>query len=223
VKPRVPETAVAAPIVAWLQAQHWDVYQEVTCRGSVCDIVATRGPIVWAIECKASLGVDVIAQAYSWRRMANYVSVATPRRRRSDARECFERDILQRFDIGALSMECVYGSVREEIAPVLYRRVDSSLRERLCDAQKTFAPAGNADGRRWTPFQETCAELRRFVQERPGCSLKEAIGSISHHYASPASARAAMRIWIEKGVVDGVAARREGRTIKLYATAGGAR
>jgi hypothetical protein len=73
---RRPETDIARPVVAWLQAQGWTVYQEVQHQGCVADIVAVRGPLLWVIECKAQLGLAVLGQALGWQGHAHAISVA---------------------------------------------------------------------------------------------------------------------------------------------------
>ena len=83
---QIHETDVAASVVRWLEEFDWKVYQEVSLGSSArtVDIVAVRGPLVWAIECKVSLGLAVLEQAHSLLGLANYVSVAVQSRRRGE-------------------------------------------------------------------------------------------------------------------------------------------
>jgi hypothetical protein len=51
--------------------------------------------------------------------------------------------------------------------------------------------------------------------EHPGCSMKEALDNIETHYASKASARSSMVVWIERGKVPSVRLERDGRRLIL--------
>src|SRR6476646_10663174 len=72
------EAELASGVVQWLTQNGWDVYQEVQFRGSVADIVAVFGKLVWIIECKQAFTLDVLCQAGEWLPYAHYVSVAVP-------------------------------------------------------------------------------------------------------------------------------------------------
>lgn len=212
------EQDLAASVVGWLQAMHWEVYQEVTSRGGPrCDIVATQGPLVWAIECKVSLGMAVLVQAMHWRGRANLVSVATTTHPTRGS-----RSILQELRIGALVVagERCWESEPAPLSRLRRNDTRAPLRRALREEQKTFAPAGNAAGDYWTPFQATCKAVRDRIRGlEGGVELKLVVESINHHYASPKSARCHLARWIELGKVDGVRLRREGRAVFVEATA----
>lgn len=74
------ETEVARPVVEWLRAEGWEVYQEVSMgyADTTCDIVATSGSLLWAIEAKRSKTLALVDQARAWLGYANLVSVVTP-------------------------------------------------------------------------------------------------------------------------------------------------
>ena len=55
--------------------------------GSVVDIVATQGPVLWAIETKISLSLVVLGQAHRWRGFAHLVSCGVAPGRRSVGRD----------------------------------------------------------------------------------------------------------------------------------------
>lgn len=215
---KVAETDVAAAMVAWLESMRWDVYQEVTLQGSIADIVATRDKLVWIIECKAAFGLAVLGQAYEWRARAHFVSVVTPHRR-SHTGGRLERAILEHTGIG-LHYTSRFDEARviHEVQPAFSRRAPlaADTRDKLRPEHKTFAPAGNANGSRWTPFQDTCKQLLEHVRRNPGCTLRDAIKGIKHHYVSQPTAVNSLRKWIEKGIVDGVEMRRDGRVLTLH-------
>src|SRR5262245_58424125 len=97
------ETELAKVVVDDLRARGWKVYQEVDVRGSACDIAAVMGTVLWAIECKVSLGVGVLAQARGWLDGANLVSVAVLPGRHSDGRRLAE-DMAKTLGIGVLEV-----------------------------------------------------------------------------------------------------------------------
>ena len=69
------ERELAAPVVEWLSAQHFEVYQEVELHSRVADIVAVDGKRVWVIECKRTMSLDLLDQANRWRWLATWCSV----------------------------------------------------------------------------------------------------------------------------------------------------
>jgi len=213
------EAELAAVVVAWLRDLRWEVYQEVEAYGHVADIVAVQGALLWVIETKTSLSLRVMEQAFMWRQRAHYASVAIPRARRASsyAMRCLNRD-----GIGALEVRAPDGytpelsRVSEVGHAALNRRPAGKLRDKLYEQQKTYAAAGS-QGARWTPFIGTCEELRRFVAEHPGATLKESIASIKTHYRTPSTARSSLARWIQAGVVQGVRCELEGKALRLYA------
>lgn len=217
------EEAMAAVVVAYLEDLQWTVYQEVTCEpGGRADIVATQGPLLWVVECKRSLSLDLIAQADEWRGVAHRVSIAcaAPQRPKGRRRSRghrrggrFVRALLSERGIGWLSVDDQ--EVSEAIKPRLTRRVAPALRRALRPEHRTFAAAGNARSEFWSPFRDTCRRLRAIVQERPGITLKEAVAAIEHHYRTPSSAVGSLRHWIGEGKVPGVRLVQEGRRITL--------
>jgi len=222
----VKETDLAAAVVTHLRDLGWDVHQEVGgAYGARADIVAVRGPLLYVVETKTTLGLAVINQAYEWLHQANYISVAAPSGRRySQDRICAER-ILREWGIGLLlvSLAAYEGEqtrVSEGIAPRLWRKIPaeriSRLRGMLCDATRTFARAGNAEGKFWSAFKATVDEVQRRVRETPGLTTKELIGSITHHYSSDSTARSVLLKWLRWGKIPGVRGEGE-RPVKWYA------
>ena len=222
------ESDLAPPLISYLTDLRWEVYQEVQCSyaGDIADLVARQGKLLWVIELKRSLSLEVIAQASIWRRYAHYASVAIPVRRTSrtsKGRQLAEQ-IVQERGIGILKVQGPE-SYQPEPSVVTHGVTDAKLnrqawsdklRDSLCEEQKTFAVAGNSEGKRWTPFQKTCREVLNVVTKKPGLCMKELVDAVDHHYASDSGARAHLSSWIQEGVVTGVEARREGRYLRIY-------
>lgn len=215
----ISEQAMGPPLIGWLEAQGWDVFQEVMegAGGGVCDIVARRGPLTWAIEMKTSMKLDLIGQALCWRWKANLVSVAVPYRQVGYAKR-----ILTDYGIGLLLVSDPAhesygeGPIREAIPAALCRTRAKTLRDALRPEQKVFAAAGSTGSGHFTPFKATCLEVQRVVATSPGLTVKELIDQIKHHYQTKASARSSLFKWIDSGHIKGVELRHEGRCARVY-------
>lgn len=210
------ETDLASHVVDWLAADGWDVYQEVQpgMFAHIADIVAVRRGLLWVIECKLTLSLEVIGQAEYWRQMANWSSVAVPLVRHTSGRSAARR-VCHLFGVGVLTVTRD-GAVQVTAAPAMNRKPLDRLRNALHESQKTAAMAGTNRGGRSTPFRRTCEQLARYVSQHPACLLKEAIDAGQHHYASDSTARSCLAKWIKLGRVDGVRLERDGRKIRLF-------
>lgn len=201
------ETELGPPVLDWLaQQQYADRYQEVACRGDSVDIVATQARRVLVVELKKVLGLDVIAQAERWLPFAHHVYVATP----PAARPGMAYRVCEWLGLGVLTvMPGTATPVRVAMPARLRRRIDDRLLRCLREEQKTFAPAGSSGGRRWSLWQSTCREIVREVHALPGIELKALCDRIKHHYNSTKHARENLRVWLDRGAVEGVELRRE--------------
>jgi len=215
-RPRIPETELAKAVVAYLREYQWEVYQEVVVGGPRADIVGVRGNLLWVVEVKAALSLRLLDQAAGWIGRSHYVSIAVPFDSHPMHRS-FAGRFLKQLGIGTLYVRGgshpAYDPLhaREDEKPAFLRRVDSShILRSLNEAQKSSV-AGIAGGGYWTPFRGTCGELRRFVREHPGCKVKQAIDSIHHHYATPASAVGSLYKLISDGKIEGLVIDGDGR------------
>jgi hypothetical protein len=222
----VKETDLAAAVVAYLSDLGWDVHQEVGgVYGARADIVAVQGGLLLVVETKTTLGLSVIDQAYRWLAQAHYVFVAAPRGRRYAAeRVCAER-ILCEWGIGLLTVwseewTSEPSTVREELAPRLWRRIppdrSTRLRGMLNEGTRTYAKAGNAEGKFWSPFKETLQQVQLTVKAKPGLTTRELVNEIKHHYMSDTVARASLVKWLGWGKIPGVRGEGE-RPVRWYA------
>lgn len=214
------EVDLARVVIQWLTSFKWDVYQEVELRsgGPRADIVATQRGLVWIVETKLQYGLAVVDQARAWRGYAHFICVATPPY--SKHRSVLD-DYLRHIGVGRLVVRNVgtdYASVTEEMHPALNRKVAGIDRWRriLCEEHKTYAEAGNHEGRRFTPFQATCQSIRKYLTDHPGASLKDLVASIQTHYRSTTTAKTCIAKWAQAGAIEGVRVERDGRNLKFY-------
>ena len=203
-KPKITEAQLAEAVVSYLEDWQWEVYQEVSPHGGArCDIVATRGKIQWAIECKLSLGFPVLEQAFNWKRYCHYVSVAVPRNSSSS----FGDMICDRFNIGILSVDPQYvinpsrhwPTVHERKAPKLFRQ---ALGLPLVEEQKHWAKAGSQSGcGYYTPFKKTVLNMINAVSKEAGIEYVDLIKKSEHHYSNDSTAKNCLRKFIGTSVI----------------------
>ena len=217
---KIKETDLAKKVVDWLNSQYWEVYQEVKIGGSIADIVATQGNLIWIIECKLSMSLELIGQAFEWKREAHFVSVAVPKQKQrypTKARR-IGKVILRHYGIGLLEIRNINADINDHlISPKLNRKAYVNwVKNSLCEKQKYWAPAGSCNGGYWTPYKETCRGIVRIVNKNPGIFLKDLIDSLDHHYANDKSAKASIRHWIGIGAIKGVRYEKDGRFLRFY-------
>lgn len=211
------ETELGAKVTKWLDSGEWEVYQEVVIRGnnSRPDIVARRGPVLWVIECKTSLSLAVLGQAYEWLPYAHLISVAIPITKRDVGRRFGER-VAADYGIGIVKVGDYSSTVRDQPGnfnrkPRLLSHLIGSLREE----QKTWAAAGSQGGY-YTPFAGTTRTLKLFLQKHPGATMAEILAGIETHYRTVATARICLARLIDANVIRGVRAEKKGKTTCYY-------
>lgn len=206
------EADLAAVVVAWLQDSGATVFQEVECPGGVADIVARVGPELWIIETKLRLSLALLVQAMDRRRLAHRVYCAGPYTRtlRDFAGLCREVGVgLLEVRVGTAEYPTDqrwnpdHASVKEAAPARRWNSRPVALAASLRPEHQTHAAAGT-NGGRWTPFRDTCEQLRALVEREPGVSLRDAVASIRDHYSSKAAARSSLATWIAANKVPGV-------------------
>jgi len=217
-KVRIREVDLARKVIEWLIDQKWEVYQEVQVfsGGAIADIVARQGKLIWIVETKMTLSLSVLGQAHEWLHLANWVSVAVPAMKRFG----FAQTVLKTYGVGLLKVgqyDCDWrSSVEEIIRPVLRRNIGTHVLDSLTEQHKTYAEAGNSEGRRWSPFKETCLQIYRYVQVNEGCFLKDVLNNVKHHYASTATARSCIPKWAEAGEIERIRVEKEKGQWRFY-------
>lgn len=108
------------------------------------------------------------------------------------------------------------GQVRVGLNPRLYRHVRRDWSNVLCDEQKTYAVAGNADNEYYSPFKGTVSAVKKYLKDHPGATMKEVIDNVETHYTSSATARSSLMQWINKGIIKGIRMDESKRPYRLY-------
>lgn len=183
------ETELAEQVVGWLEAQNWTIYQEVQFRhlGGVADIVAERNGILWIIETKLSMSIEVLNQASAW--PAHYRSIAVPgtSNRRNNKRDY--RVARDYYLVGVI--EVSRGDIYESVKPPAFLKNHKTAKKmisQLTELHKTYAKAGSKAGSHLTPYKMTMIEIQRHLKVHPGCTIDDLFKQYgSMHYASKSS------------------------------------
>jgi len=213
------ESELAAVIVEWLAAQGWDVHQEVQFgrAGIRADIAARRGSLTWVVETKLSLSLNLLEQASEWEAWTNFISVAVPHSMHRK-RGLFLAKVLDLTGIGLLNVrgKSAEHDVEVHRAPRLNRKIIKRRLLEILEVHENYTKAGSPDGGYWTPFRSTTRELRRFVEKNPGCTMKQAVDGIKHHYCRDTTAVACLRGYLRDGVIKGIRLEENGRAWRLF-------
>lgn len=193
------EAEIGEVVVAWLEAQHWEVYQEVKIYSGIADIIAVNGNLLWAIELKKSLTLKVMEQARGWRTHFRSVAIPAPKRTSHDRRTAYAV-AKNFFKVGVLEVKKTNGwkgqpdhQVAIKVpAPLMreHHRFVNRIKDGLVPEQKVMAKAGTKHGDYYTPYKGTMGQVRRFIEKNPGCTIKMIMTELGKmHYSSDASAR----------------------------------
>jgi hypothetical protein len=218
----VSEADLAKKVIAWLEEQHWDVYQEVVFKhqSARADIVAVRAGLVWVIETKTSLTLAVLEQASNW--CAHLRSIAVPGCFSDGGGRGTAYGIARNYlKIGIIEVGGKRGYVCEVVDPPImreYHNCAKRMRSQLKEEHKHYLAAGSNGGGYYTPYRETMEHVRRFIAAHPGCTLKQIMDDLKglHHYASTASARSGVRTALSNWESDWCEVRMDGQKFTYY-------
>ena len=206
------EAEVGEVVMAYLAGPGVEVYSEVQLGDIRIDIVAVSGHLVTAVELKARLSLDVLGQAADRSGYVHRSIAAFPMPKERRYKQHVLGAVNRATGIGIWQV-MDSGDIHELFAPRLLRRPCIHIvRAALHPGQKHQA-AGVPHGQ-WSVFKQTTMELIRFVANNPGCSLKQAIDGIKHHYGSSSTARSSIYTWLRKGVITEIELRDGGLYLK---------
>jgi len=195
----------------------YDLYFEVDY-GRCVDIVAINDKISIAVEVKTSFNFKVLEQATDNCKRFNYAYIAVPEFKD----DWFQKRLCKDYGIGLLLLKSnkescfdketekiTYSNVsrvEEVVAAKLNRHASrNKLIPYLHEFSKTsIAGSKSGDGGKITAFGITVDNLERYVERYKGCTIKEAVENISHHYSTNKAACASIYSWIRTGVIKGV-------------------
>lgn len=195
-------------IIEWLSKDRWEVYQEVACGGYTADIVALDVPKKrhWIIELKLKPSLLAISQAMRWVGAAELVSLAVAGPVRSSSWPAAHA-ALEHAGVGL-----IYAMPGCDVTETTLPRWENSrppagithISHYLVEEQKEYARAGNADGKRYTAWRQTCDRVTNYIKENGPTRMGILVREVDHHYSSPKSAKTSLTHWIRAGRVSGI-------------------
>ena len=208
------EVDLAKPVISYLESMGWSVYQEVLIHGRIADIVAVCGKLTWIIECKTSLSLKLLEQAYAWRGHSNFISIVIPRKSYIYSSSFVDR-MLNLEGIGVLCVN--FSEVVENIRPKFHRKT-IDIKKFLKPEHKFWAEAGSQKGY-YTPFQNTKRNIEYAIKKYPdGILFKEFLKIIEHHYSTDAGARTCLIHWINSNIIKGAKIINKGNKLYIFPT-----
>ncbi len=229
------EADFACVIAEWLRGQGHEIFCEVPFGGRSgrrIDIVVKNGDEYWAVEVKTSAGLEVLEQAYHWKKDFHYVYVAVPEGRRkgkAGGKNRFFQEVAKKFGIGVIRARMgVFDSGSKDpkrfFGGPRFALLAKDKEEHPHCAKKEFlhpAMAQNIPGTQGghtTSFRRMCISVAKYLAGKPdGCLLKEVYPLLAEHYNDPKSGVYTLVKWIELGYVKEIGVRRVDKRIVLFA------
>lgn len=224
----ISEADMATRMMDYLEGWGWDCYPEADLPyfGGRADIAAVRRGVLWIIETKLSFTLALLDQALARRQGAHIVSIAVPRYKNRNAawpiRQSSAAALFCRQNgIGVFSVDTgwrEHADIYEDLRPRWTdRRLFSIVKqnmEYLHPDMKRYAPGAVGKYGWSTPWRRTMNKAQEFIAANPGCTIKELVESIDHHYSNNASARGSLLHWLEVKKVCRMD--RSGHAVKLF-------
>ena len=208
------EEDLAEVAASYLVDQGFEVYQEVEFGrgGPRADLVGfcVRTEKLVVVEVKRSICLTLLGQAAAWLPMAHevWIAIQAPISRHRQADRVFGQEVAKLLGIGMLHLGIGYYTVclKPEERCFLVSPIAAHLREE----QKSYARAGNAKSKFWSPFKQTVETVKKYLAAHGPTLSADLFKSIEHHYASNVSAVQSFKVWVQKGRVDGVEVYKDG-------------
>lgn len=193
------ESELAAHVIEWLTSDRWECYCEVPLSSGRADIVAVRGSVVWIVETKLRLNMELMNQCRD-RLRAPCNGVLAVYGRRAKGQEFAFQTLATHWGFG---MAYCFGPrmvVMDHVPPL--RRVKTAKTLALLRPEMKTNVAGT-NGAYWTPFKKLVEELRIDLREAP---LRELTGlecMKRYKMRAPAANRRALTDYLGRGLVPG--------------------
>ena len=195
------ETELAIKVITYMENMGWETYKEVGGPGGCADIVGVKGNKTWIVECKIHPSLKVIEQVHNWIGYTNYLSAATVNKGNTYALSI----ILKLLRCGYLYSNKHTANIYEFFPP---KELEVTSKKPIIKYIKDFhkeAIAGSSGGsNQWTPFKQTVKNAEIYIKAHPGCSIKELVNNIDHHYASAISAMSSIPVRINEGIIKNI-------------------
>lgn len=187
------ENDLANAFIEWLEPQGYEIFKEVSCDTGRADIVARDASgKIHIFETKLSFNLSLIEQmvlhsydpdvtqdkwAAHWnikKYCAHYIWAVTPLTHIRGWKYNQKREIAS-YLCTKLGVGLIIATTKNhfnEAVKALLREPDDLLE--LYQGHKIMGDPGSNRGKYWTDFKQLNLELLQYVQDHPGCTLKEA-------------------------------------------------
>lgn len=222
-KSQKSENELAKTITAWLIADEWEVFEEISPWGSNssrADLVAKRGAVIWVIETKRNFSLELLDQATGWLPYAHFVSVGIWYPKRTLG---IMSRVCRNLGLGLISVRDESSGFSErfqvneqEESRFNRRAATEKIRSMLIEETRAKGEAGCGGKVFETPFKNTCRKLLRAVEESPGITLAAALRAATHHYADDRKAHINILNRLEQNVIPEIVWEKRGKDYLLY-------
>jgi hypothetical protein len=195
----------AAAAKEWFEERGWEIYPEVLIGDHRADMVAVQGSRIAIIEVKTSASLALLDQAVRWATggWADHVVIVHPRHKRKliGATESFLArqlgltimTIWNRYNPSSLTNRLTADCLKiRDVRHDMYNK--QKVLDALHEDQKRFEP-GTKHGYS-TPFSRTLDCATEYIEQHPGCVMKEIVANIDHHYRTDATAKSQLANWL---------------------------
>lgn len=209
----ISEREIGKKVLDYWVSEGWDCYPECSFGGARADLVAVRNGLIAFIECKTTMSMALFDQIVDWRAYANFLYVATPSRKMKRFSR-IEQHLFKYFGIGHVLVK-KFGVF---VSDAQYHRIRKREREVVLNVihpdMKNYVPGSQASDGYSTPWKRTMTQAIAFIKTHPGCTVREVVAGIEHHYASNSGARACLFRWLIED--RRIRFRQEGRATNFY-------
>lgn len=218
------EADLAGVVSAWLTTDGWTCYHEVPVASGRIDILAVRGPLVWAVETKLRAGLEVVDQALSRARGRQVHGAVVAVQYTLD--NCMALiNVCSRLGLGVITTSPgrspdlrVWPEFRRHAKP-------ATLLAELAPEQRLQA-AGKGGSTYWTPFKTA---VREFIYAQAAvaggrrtvvlAAAETCVGVYKPHHEAPQLRR--WLVWaIERGLIPGCRCEGAGKAREVVFDAG---
>jgi hypothetical protein len=172
-----------------LEGIGYDVYAEVEVNSwggsGRADVIGYQKPAVCIVEMKTSLSMELIEQAYKWKRFGHYIYIAIPKRKKQIP--TFVCNMLSSMGIGIIEVgDRVWGT--RIVLKAKFNRPYKNTKwdDVLKPEHQTWLEGGSSGGGYVTNYKLTIDRVKRYLKMKRGwVSMNELLDHCETHYSNP--------------------------------------
>jgi hypothetical protein len=191
------ESDLAKIIITHYEGLGYETYKEVCEKGGKprADIIATKDGEHIVLECKMSVNLKLLEQAWYWKPKSHKVFICYPFKRKSFRERLFVHQMCQDFGIGIIEVDR-YNNVNIRLDSVPNNNPDlpklfEDQKDQEAGVSSTFI----------TPFKRTSNSVVKYINENGDSHLNDLVKNVNHHYKTDTSAKSSLKKMIKMGVI----------------------